>query len=151
MKKNAPNIYESLNDGADVTNLSRYLKERGCTARGHLAFWTEINGQNTSLMLRYDHGFFGGFQFYHNKGYMYLLSLQAIFDCIKFELIPSRMCHCIGYGGRSNRHTVELLAVLMNDGSLKKIRSASTPMPYPQGGGSFVGFMEWYRDALYKN
>jgi len=155
MKENAPSIYESLNDGADVTSLSRYLRHRGCINRGHLAFWTEIDGQNTfGKPRKLDLGFFGGFSFYQNKGNMHLLSIQNILDTIpKFEqfAVNREMWHCIGYGGRSYWHTVETLALLMKDGSLKKFKSGTASVPYPQGGGSFIGFMKWYRDALYKS
>jgi uncharacterized protein affecting Mg2+/Co2+ transport len=155
MKENAPRIHETLNDGVDVSELSRLLKTRGCTNRGHLAFWTEIDGQSSFVTrTRFDYGFFGGFEFYHNKGNMHLLSVKKILESnISFQSLRNynRLCHCIGYGVRSSRHTIQLYAVLMKDGSLRKIISGNISNPYPQGGGDFVGFIKWYRDALYKN
>jgi len=155
MKQNARSISRSLNIGTDVSELSRILKERGCKNRGHLAFWTEINGQSiVGRMTRFEHGFFGGFQFYSHKGNMQLLSVKRIIASIRTMRplrISDEMSHCIGHGCRINWHTVELFGVLMKDGSVSKVRLGSELIRYPQGGGNFVGLMKWYRDALYKS
>jgi len=152
MKVHAPRIHETLNDGADVTELSRILKDRECTHRGHLAFWTEIDGQCSLEVRQHELGFFGGFEFYNNKGNMHLLPVRKILRSSLRELRNyDKMCHAIGYGERSSRHTVQLYAVLMKDRSLNKILSRTASQRYPQGGGDFVGFMKWYRDALFKN
>jgi len=150
MKENAPKIHETLQNGADVTELSRFLKQRGCKNRGHLAFWTEIDGQNSVRDARACQlGFFGGFEFYNYRGNMHLLPMQMILDSNdSFQQIENYddMSHCIGFGG--NWSTVQLLAVMMKDGTMRKIRSRSASLCYPQSGGDFVGFMKWYRDAL---
>jgi len=151
MKENAPRIHETLQNGADVTKLSRFLKQRGCKNRGHLAFWTEINGQNSvrdasTCQL----GFFGGFEFYNYRGNMHLLNMQMILDTNNsFRQIENyhEMSHCIGFGG--NWSTVRLLAVMMKDGTMRKIKARTASLCYPQSGGDFMGFMKWYRDALY--
>jgi len=151
---NAPSISKSLNIGTDVTELSMLLKERGCKNRGHLAFWTEIDGQDMVGRRHFEHGFFGGFQFSNHKGYMQLLSAKRIIDSIRIMRplrISEEMSHCFGHGCKLNWHTLELVGVLMKDGSVCKITSGSTLMRYPQGGGDFMGLMKWYRDALYKS
>jgi len=155
MKENAPRIYETLNDGADISELSKFLKGRGCPNRGHLAFWTEIDGQNSLWNGNTcEHGFFGGFEFYNSKGNMHLLPVKMILESTTtFSQVINydEMCHCMGYGDGSNWHTVELFAVIMKDGSVRKISTGSASVSYPQGGGYFVGFIKWYRDALYGN
>jgi len=157
MKENAPRIYETLNDGADITELSRDLKLRGCQNRGHLAFWTEIDGQNSlGNSSSCEYGFFGGFQFYNSKGNMHLLPVKKILESTStFSQVRNydEMAHCMGYGGRSSHtdHTVQLFAVIMKDGSVRKISGGRASTSYPQGGGDFVGFIKWYRDALYGN
>jgi len=152
MKEHTPRIHKTLNDGADVSELSWILKDRGCTNRGHLAFWTEIDGQCSLEMRWFELGFFGGFEFYSNKGNMHLLSIRRILRTNIRELRNyDKMCHAIGHGERSSLHTIQLYAVLMKDGSLNKILSRTASERYPQGGGNFIGFMKWYRDALFKN
>jgi len=149
MKENAPRIHETLQNGVDVTALSRFLKKRGCKNRGHLAFWTEIDGQNsvrdasTSLL-----GFFGGFEFYNYRGNMHLLPLQMILEAnnsLRQIENYDEISHFIGFGG----DTVRLLAVMMKDGKMRKIRAGTASFCYPQSGGDFLGFMKWYKDALY--
>jgi len=155
MKENAPRIHETLNDGADITELSKFLKDRGCQNRAHLAFWTEIDGQDSLGNRRTcEHGFFGGFKFYSSKGNMHLLPVKMILESNNtFRQIRNydKMCHCIGYGDGRNWHTVQLFVVIMKDGSMRKIRAGSASVSYPQGGGDFLGFIKWYRNALYRN
>jgi len=152
LKENAPRIHETLNDGVDITQLSSYLKKyRPRANRGHLALWTEIDGQNAYQIRRYDSGFFGGFEFYNIKGNMHLLSVKKIHDWLHAVEYSDKICHCIGYGAKHSNYTVELYSVLMNDGALRKLTSGDVGQRYPQGGGSFVGFFKWYRDALYQN
>jgi len=153
MKKHAPRVHATLNNGSDVTELSTFLKERGCQNRAHLAFWTEIDGQNA---LRDEstchHGFFGGFEFYNYKGNMHLLPVKMIIETNNtfFQIRNyDKMSHCIGFGEGRDWNTVQLFAVIMKDGSMRKIRARSASVNYPQGGGDFVDFMKWYRDALY--
>jgi len=150
MKENTPKIYETLQNGANVTELSRFLKQRGCKNRGHLAFWTEIDGQNSFRDANTSQlGFFGGFKFFQWRGNMHLLPVQSIFDTNHaFKQIENydEISHCIGFGGQKS--TVRLIAVVMKDGKMRKIRARNASLCYPQSGGDFVGFMKWYRDSL---
>jgi len=155
MKANAPMIYETLNDGADITLLSSHLKRRGFQNRGHLAFWTEINGQNTfgEYNLRQsaiEHGFFGGFDLYNWKGIMHLIPVDLILASNKRPGLDNRICIHMAWGGRGVL-TVEQFAAICKGGSMRKARPGTQSICYPQGGGTFMGFMKWYRDALYEN
>jgi len=47
--------------------------------------------------------------------------------------------------------TVDQFAVICEGGSMRKARPGAQSIRYPQGGGTFMGFMKWYRDALYDN
>ena len=88
---------------------------------------------------------------------MRLLSSAKILQWAKkVESLPihNRIWHFVAYGngGRYNEATFKIVAFLLKDGFLGKIISESSEsIPYPQGGGRFVGFIQWYRDALYKN
>jgi len=165
MKEHTPRIHDTLNDGVDVSNLSRFLKERHFKNRGHLALWTEINGQKVFQPLsrrvqaeQMDCGFFGGFDFYNKKGNLRLLSVNTIFELDKEVRTNAKafpfykdLAHFIAFGGRSAFHSVQTTCVLMRNESLMKISLQRLWSTYSQGGGGFLGFMKWYRDSLYKN
>jgi len=158
MKEHTPRIHETLNDGVDVSNLSKFLKERDCKKRGHLAFWTEINGQLSNLTHL---GFFGSFEFSNNRLSMHLLPAKSIMDfdrdfrtILAYEWDTSPISHFIAYWGTSVHQLANQLAILssviLKDGSLVNISRGGKCL-YPQGDGAFIGLMKWYRDSLYKN
>jgi len=128
---------------------------RGFQNRVHLAFWTEINGQNTfdDWGLRQsaiEHGFFGGFELGNIKAYMHLLPVKLILGSNRSPRLDDRICIHLGWGGRSALF-IDQFAVICEGGSMRKARPGTRSIGYPQGGGTFKGFMKWYRDALYGN